>query len=102
MAGHLPEYGNGSLTMPTPSRRSLNITPRLLTRQQAAAFIGVSEPTFMLVCPVRPIALGPGKRLERYDVRALDAWIDNLSQRDSTVRTDWLAVLDAKHDDRSR
>jgi hypothetical protein len=56
----------------------------------------------MLVCPVRPIALGPGKRLERYDVRALDAWIDNLSQRDSAVRTDWLAVLDAKHDDRSR
>ena len=54
----------------------IGIAPRLLTRHQAAAFIGVSEPTFMVVCPIRPIALGPGKRLERYDIRALDAWIE--------------------------
>jgi len=87
--------------MRAPSHRS-NIGPRLLTRQQAAAFIGVSEPTFMLVCPVRPIALGPGKRLERYDIRALDAWIDELGRKGAAVRRDWLAVLDAKHDDRPR
>jgi hypothetical protein len=81
--------------MRPPSHRS-NIAPRLLTRQQAAAFIGVSEPTFMIVCPIRPIALGPGKRLERYDIRALEQWIDELGRRGASVRTDWLAVLDAE------
>lgn len=86
------------MTMPAQPRRSLNVAPRLLTRQQAAAFIGVSEPTFLVVCPIRPIALGPGKRLERYDIRALDLWIDELGQRE-LINTDWLAALDTNHDD---
>ena len=86
------------MTMPAQPRRSLNVAPRLLTRQQAAAFIGVSEPTFLVVCPIRPIALGPGKRLERYDIRALDSWIDELGQRE-LINTDWLAALDTNHDD---
>ncbi len=61
--------------------RSAVLAPskRLLTRAEAAAYCGVSLTTFASICPVRPLALGPDKRLERYDVIALDQWIDRLS-----------------------
>ncbi len=74
---------------------------RMLTRQQAAAYCGVSVPTFMLVCPVSPVALGEGKRLERYDIRSLDEWLDNLG-KDRASSNDWLAKWDFEHGERSR
>src|SRR4051794_12905591 len=55
------------------------VAPRLLTQMQAAIYCGISIPTFSAHCPVRPISLGPGKRLNRYDIRSLDQWIDTLS-----------------------
>src|SRR4051794_35216470 len=58
------------------SARGRLIAPRLLTRTQAAIYCGVSVPTFSAHCPVRPISLGPGRRLERYDIHSLDRWID--------------------------
>ena len=48
----------------------LSIVPRLLTRQQAAAYCGVSVPTFVGVCPIKAVALGSSKRLERFGRRA--------------------------------
>jgi hypothetical protein len=49
---------------------------RLLTKAQAATYCGLSAATFGSVCPVRPIALGAGVRMHRYDVREIDKWID--------------------------
>jgi hypothetical protein len=80
----------------------IGIVPRLFTREQAAAYCGVSLPTFMGICPVRPIALGAGKRLERYDLRALEQWIDTFSGDKASCGRDWLAALDAKDDGGSR
>lgn len=80
----------------------VGIAPRLLTREQAAAYCGVSLRTFIGLCPVRPVALGPSKRLERYDLRALDQWIDTLAGYKATFGKDWLATLDIDHDDHAR
>jgi hypothetical protein len=85
-----------------PALAEVGIAPRLLTRRQAAAYCGVSLPTFMGICPVRPIALGTSKRLERYDLRALEQWIDTLSGDKASCGRDWLATLDAKDDGGSR
>lgn len=87
-----------------PSRDEIEAdTPlRMLTRQQAATYCGVSVPTFMLVCPVSPVALGEGKRLERYDIRSLDAWLDKLGNNGASLNNDWLAKWDSEHDGRSR
>ena len=75
---------------------------RMLTRQQAAAYCGVSVPTFTLVCPISPVALGEGKRLERYDIRSLDAWLDKLGNDGTSLDKDWLAKWDSEHGGRSR
>ena len=80
----------------------IGIVPRLLTRQQAAAYCGISVPTFMLVCPISPVALGKGKRMERYDIRSVDAWLDKLDNDGASLNNDWLAKWDSEHDDRSR
>jgi hypothetical protein len=71
-----------------------NIVPRLLTRQEAAAYCGVSVPTFDGVCPVKAISLGNGKRLERFDRISLDGWIDSLALNSRQMSKDWLAELE--------
>ena len=80
----------------------IGIAPRLVTRQQAAAYCGISVPTFMLVCPISPVALGKGKRMERYDMRSVDAWLDKLDNDGASLNNDWLAKWDSEHGDRSR
>lgn len=64
-----------------------NFPARLLTKSQAAAYCGLSAVTFSSVCPVRAIALGAGARMERYDVREVDAWIDGLRSDCVALRT---------------
>ena len=75
---------------------------RMLTRQQAATYCGISVPTFMLVCPISPVALGEGKRMERYDIRSLDEWLDKLGNDGASLNNDWLSKWDSEHDRRSR
>jgi hypothetical protein len=70
------------------------IIPRLLTRQQAAAYCGVSIPTFEGICPIKVIALGTGKRLERFDRVSLDGWINSLNVDAWRTSKDWLAELE--------
>lgn len=48
---------------------------RLLSRQEAAAYCGMSVPAFERVCPIAPLDLG-GARLHRWDVNRINAWID--------------------------
>lgn len=76
------------------------ISPRLFTRSQAAAYCGLSAGTFASVCPVAPIAFNQSKKLQRYDKRALDRWIDGLAQNDNVGDSDWLARFD-ENDDRA-
>ena len=76
--------------------RVRTIEPRLLDRSQAAAYCGISLAVFTARCPVRPLAMGQGKRLERYDIRDLDEWIDRLGARGASSETvDWLEKMDA-------
>ena len=71
--------------LPTPAND--NIPLRLLTKTQAAHYCGLSIPTFGSVCPVRAIALGVGVRMERYDVKEIDGWIDSLRSEGKPIRT---------------
>jgi hypothetical protein len=77
------------------------IQPRLLRLKEAASYCGVSIPTFATACPVIPVSLGNGKRLDRYDIRLLDKWIDALGCKDTSIRRNWLTAWDANHDGRS-
>ena len=79
-----------------------NIAPRLLTKEQAATYCGVSVPTFTTICPVAPIALNQSKKLTRYDIHALDKWIDGLSRPDMLSDSDWLARMDEGNGDGAR
>jgi hypothetical protein len=53
---------------------------RLLNKKQAAAYCNVALSTFDSVCPVPGIAMDRLGRVVRYDVHALDRWIDRLGQ----------------------
>ncbi len=75
--------------------RALNsMPPRMLTKEQASAYCGVSTNTFASNCPVPPIAMGKGDRLWRYDIRELDRWIDGLRGTEERGERDWLAEMD--------
>ena len=74
------------------------VPPRLLSREQAAAYCGVSVATFASVCPIKAVALGHGKRLERFDRISLDQWIDSLGSKESASREDWLNRWDQRDD----
>lgn len=77
-------------------RRALpaGITPRLLTRDQAAAYCGIVADTFEdYIRPhVPPIDIG-ARRL--WDIRALDRWLDARSGLVTELRPigDWLKGL---------
>ena len=51
---------------------------------------------------MRPLALGASKQLERFDVVALDKWIDRIGADKASSGRDWLAAMDADHDVGSR
>lgn len=54
----------------------IDIIPRLLSRDQAAAYCGFSRVAFERHCPVVPMGFGD-ERLLRWDRHDLDAWIEN-------------------------
>jgi hypothetical protein len=75
---------------------------RLLTKAQAASYCGLSVAAFAGLCPVRSIALGDDKRLERFDVVELNDWIDSLGVGTTRLGRDWLSALDKDNDGGSR
>jgi len=88
--------------MPDPvSKRALPIglTPRLLNRDQSAAYCGVIAETFEAhIRPyVRPLEIGT-RRL--WDIKALDRWLDQRSGLTQAVRSseDWLREIGKEHD----
>jgi hypothetical protein len=82
-------------------RRSNQLSPRLLTKAEAAAYCGVSVGAFFTRCPVRPIAMSEDKRLERYDVVELDKWIDSLKAHAPKRGSAWLETMDDDDDQSS-
>lgn len=58
---------------------------RLLTVAEAAAYCGMSEGPFSRLCPVKAISFGESEKLRRYDVVALDGWIDRLNRGDTAA-----------------
>lgn len=67
--------------------------PRLLSRDQAAFYCGLSAPTFAGACPVIPIKI---RTRVLYDRQLVDQWIDSLSttQPQSTSQHEVLKRLD--------
>ena len=57
--------------------------PRLLNVQQAAAYCGVSASVFEAWTSVEPLRPEPGGKRKLWDIRALDAWLDQLSNLDT-------------------
>lgn len=58
-------------------RLPVGMTPRLLSRDAAAAYCGMSPDSFEMAVPVRPVNLNVRRRL--WDVKALDRWLDHQS-----------------------
>lgn len=56
------------------------ITPRILNKTESAEYLGLSLEAFDKLVNVRPLPL-QGVRGERYDVRDLDAWVDELKTK---------------------
>jgi len=74
--------------------RRLPYWPRLLSRDQAAAYCGVSANHFAAHCPLTPITIGARKLWDRHQ---LDQWLDTLlgprAAKDRAGEPDWLGML---------
>lgn len=66
---------------------------RLFSREEAAAYCGLSIPTFLSVTPVIPIKI---RTRILYDRVRLDAWIDSMNKPAPNAPTgaEWLGLLD--------
>jgi len=71
------------------------VQPRLLLKQQAAAYCGVCPSVFEKACPVQPIQLLD--RIPRWDRFALDAWIDGLTKSPVIDEFDLGGAWDARN-----
>jgi hypothetical protein len=84
-------------------RYEVRAPARLITREEAAHYCRLGLSAFPAVCPVRPISLGNSKRLERYDIRALDEWIDKLGGKGSlSSGSNWLGLVEKPNGNRAR
>jgi hypothetical protein len=72
---------------------NLEIIPkRMLTKTEAAHHCGRSVNSFDAECPVVPVQFA--NRQRRYDVRDLDAWLDELKIGGLTNAADIVAMLE--------
>lgn len=78
-------------TLPAPTRR-------LLTDKEAAAYCGVSVNTMITHIAIQPVRIGS---CVRYDVRALDRWLDRKSNSAPMTADDWLERLDEDQGERA-
>ena len=49
---------------------------RLVNGKEAAEYLGLSPPTFKNLCAIKPINLGTGRKILRYDLLDIDEWIE--------------------------
>ena len=71
------------------------ISPRLLTRGQAASYCQLSTEALNQRCPIKPIRMGNSARTDLYDIKELDRWLDSLGEQapDLAPREQWLGKL---------
>ena len=79
-----------------PALGNFGIAPRLLTREQAAAYYGVGHTTFTAWVR-RGIVPGPVPRTHRWDRKAIDAAFDAQSGIDAKLEGKALDQWKAKH-----
>jgi hypothetical protein len=86
-----------------PAIGKFGIAPRLLTREQAAAYCGVGLTTFTAWVR-RGIVPGPVHRTHRWDIKAIDAALDAQSGIDAKLEgkafDQWKAKHRARHTER--
>ena len=75
------------------------ISPRMLTKEQAAHYCGLSVPAFIGACPPPAVSLGKTSRTHRWDIRQLDRWLDTFTGSSSaaSVEPDMLALMRKGH-----
>jgi hypothetical protein len=73
----------------------VSLPPRLLARDEAAAYCGMSSNHFDKHCPIGALQFG-ARRL--WDVRALDRWVDRLSGLDQPSRSQRLKLAELLSD----
>jgi len=92
-----PQRSEEAAVMAThPALAGLGIAPRLLTREQAAAYCGVGLTTFTAWIR-RGIVPGPVHRTHRWDRKAIDAALDLLGCIDDKLESKALDQWKAKH-----
>ena len=67
--------------------------PAALRQDQAAAYCGLSVPTFAAVCPIKPIEFTQSSRGQRYVRARLDEWLDRIDPNREAPRRrigDWI------------
>jgi hypothetical protein len=79
-----------------PALADVGIAPRLLTREQAAAYCGVGTTTFTIWIR-RGIIPGPVPETHRWDRKAIDVALDALSRIDDKLEGNALDQWRAKH-----
>lgn len=65
--------------------------PRLLSRDAAAAYCGVSVPHFLEHVPVDPVEIGKKKLWDRL---MIDRWLDSSQNGGQILRDQWNQALD--------
>ena len=74
---------------------SIARAPRLLTRGDAAAYCSVSVPAFERICGIAPVSLAKNNpRLERFDIRDIDAWIESKKELNDNQTASKADVID--------
>lgn len=70
------------------------VQPRMLSKKQAADYLGLPETKFVAICPVLPVEIS-GKVIV-YDIRDLDLWIDHKKAGYADPDDALLSLLDKK------
>jgi hypothetical protein len=71
--------------------KTAHMTPRLMTKAEAAGYCRMSPAIFERVCPVRPLRFS--ERLVLFDVVDIDSWIEAYKGPAKKTGTDWLSAM---------
>lgn len=69
----------------------LVVQPRMISVKQAADYVGIPLKRFPRICTVDPVAMPENQ--ERYDIRDLDRWLDQLKAGNADTDADILERL---------
>jgi hypothetical protein len=67
------------------------VQPRMMSLKQAADYVGLPLRRFPRICTVKPVTMAESE--ERYDIRDLDQWLDQIKAGDAGTDADILERL---------